>query len=139
MELYLEIMFSRSELSRAERELIAVVVSVLNECNYCQIHHAEALNHYWKNDEKISLLKKDFRQAGLTGREMKLCEYAQSLTLYPAKANETDITEPLKNAGLNDSTILDATLVVAYFNFVNRIVSGLRVEIESDLGAGYNY
>jgi uncharacterized peroxidase-related enzyme len=34
MELYMEIMFSRSELSRAEREMMAVVVSVANGCAY---------------------------------------------------------------------------------------------------------
>lgn len=32
--LYRELMFGRSELSRAERELIAVTVSVANQCHY---------------------------------------------------------------------------------------------------------
>ena len=34
MELYKEIMFGPSELSRAERELLAVVVSRANHCHY---------------------------------------------------------------------------------------------------------
>jgi uncharacterized peroxidase-related enzyme len=34
MELYKAIMFGPSELSRAERELLAVVVSAANECHY---------------------------------------------------------------------------------------------------------
>lgn len=34
MNLYREIMFGSSELSRAERELLAVVVSAANECHY---------------------------------------------------------------------------------------------------------
>jgi alkylhydroperoxidase family enzyme len=34
MDLYREIMFGRSELTRAERELLAVVVSVDNDCHY---------------------------------------------------------------------------------------------------------
>ena len=40
VELYLEIMFSKSELSRADREMIGVIVSVCNKCEYCEIHHA---------------------------------------------------------------------------------------------------
>ena len=36
IDLYLEIMFSKSELSRAEREMMAVVVSVANGCEYCR-------------------------------------------------------------------------------------------------------
>ena len=34
MQLYREIMFGRSGLSRAERELLAVVVSCHNDCHY---------------------------------------------------------------------------------------------------------
>jgi alkylhydroperoxidase family enzyme len=34
MGLYREIMFGTSELSRQERELLAVVVSVANDCHY---------------------------------------------------------------------------------------------------------
>jgi alkylhydroperoxidase family enzyme len=34
MELYKAIMFGPSELSRGERELLAVVVSVANDCHY---------------------------------------------------------------------------------------------------------
>jgi uncharacterized peroxidase-related enzyme len=34
MELYKAIMFGPSELSRAERELLAVVVSCANDCHY---------------------------------------------------------------------------------------------------------
>jgi uncharacterized peroxidase-related enzyme len=34
MELYRQIMFGPSELSRAERELLAVVVSRANDCHY---------------------------------------------------------------------------------------------------------
>ena len=33
-KLYRDIMFKRSELSRKERELIATVVSISNECHY---------------------------------------------------------------------------------------------------------
>jgi len=34
MELYREVMHGESELSRAERELLAVVVSAANDCHY---------------------------------------------------------------------------------------------------------
>jgi uncharacterized peroxidase-related enzyme len=34
LHLYRELMFGRSELSRAERETIAVTVSVINKCHY---------------------------------------------------------------------------------------------------------
>ncbi|MBO6516678.1 MAG: peroxidase-related enzyme [Bacteroidia bacterium] len=139
MELYLEIMFSKSELSRAEREMIAVVVSASNQCEYCQQHHGEALNHYWKNEDRLLRLRSDFRNADLSEREQLLCAYAQKLTLHPGVFTNDDGTSALKEVGISDSAILDATLVVAYFNFVNRIVQGLGVQLEEDAGNGYNY
>lgn len=47
--------------------------------------------------------------------------------------------EELKEAGLDDRAILDAALVVGYFNFVNRIVLSLGVYLEQDEGQGYKY
>jgi uncharacterized peroxidase-related enzyme len=139
IDLYLEIMFTKSELSRAEREMMAVVVSKYNGCEYCQIHHGEALNFYWKNKERITALRKDYTQVELTGRELQLCEFAKSLTLNPGLSKENDLTEKLSEAGLNDSAILDTVLAVSYFNFVNRIVLSLDVTLEADLGTGYKY
>ncbi len=138
IELYMDIMFSKSELSRAEREMMAVVVSVANECTYCQIHHAEAVHHYWKDEAKLAQLKTDFTQANLTNRELALCRYAKDLTTNPGNAQEEDITLVLKNEGLSDAAILDASLVVSYFNFVNRMVLSLGVTLEKDAG-GYKY
>jgi alkylhydroperoxidase family enzyme len=45
---------------------------------------------------------------------------------------------PLKTKGFSDREILDATLVIAYFNFVNRIVLSLGVHLEEDT-EGYKY
>ncbi len=139
MDLYMGIMFSRSELTRAEREMMAVVVSRVNGCAYCQQHHAEALNHYWNDDEKIQQLIYEGTPDFLTPRERALCRYARTLTLEPRKHENLDFTRELKKEGLGDAGILDATLVVAYFNFVNRMVLSLGVELEADHGTGYKY
>ena len=139
MDLYLEIMFSKSQLSRAEREMMAVVVSVANGCEYCQMHHAQALNHYWKNDDKISLLKSEFHQAGLSPREIALCEFARKLTISPDIYKDEQQLQPLRKEGILDNGLLDATLVVAYFNFVNRIVLALGLEVTESEMQGYNY
>lgn len=139
MDLYLEIMFSRSELSRAEREMMAVIVSVANGCDYCRLHHSEALNHYWKSDDKITMLIKDFNHAGLSQREILLCDFARKLTEKPEIYNVPTSLVDLKNLPLSDSAILDATLVVAYFNFVNRIVLALGVESSAEEVQGYRF
>jgi uncharacterized peroxidase-related enzyme len=139
IDLYMEIMFSKSELSRAQREMIAVVVSVANACHYCTEHHGQALLNYWKDEQKLEKLKASPIQAGLKQSELALCRFAKELTLDPGKSKNADPTENLRNVGYSDAAILDATLVVAYFNFVNRIVLALGLELESDGGSGFNY
>lgn len=139
MNLYMEMMYSRSELSRAERELIGTVVSIANGCKYCTKHHAEALNHYWKDDNKIEKLIHESYSEILSLRESLLVEFAKHLTLNPSDHENTDFTQKLKDIQLSDAAILDAVLVSAYFNFVNRIVLSLGLELEADRGKGYKY
>lgn len=138
MDLYITVMFGKSPLKRVQREMMAVVVSRTNDCEYCQKHHAEAVNHYWKDAQKVEQLKEDFKKIELTPIDQALCQLAYHLTKFPGKHTEAEFIQPLKDLGLNDRAILDATLIVAYFNFVNRIVLGLGVHIEENT-SGYNY
>lgn len=139
IDLYLEIMFSRSELSRAEREMIAVVVSVANGCDYCCTHHSEALMHYWKDQEKLNALIEISENEILTEREEALCQFARSLTLHPQSHEQNDYTGRLKEIGLSDAAILDTVLVISYFNFVNRIALSLGLRPSTEESAGYKY
>ncbi|MDN5205543.1 peroxidase-related enzyme [Fulvivirgaceae bacterium BMA10] len=139
MDLYMTIMFGKSPLKRYQREMIAVIVSVNNDCEYCQQHHGEALNHFWRDDERVEQLRNDFTQLELNEVDMVLCEYAETLTANPNSPHEEKFIKRLADLGLEDRAILDATLVIAYFNFVNRIVLGLGVALEEHKGAGYKY
>lgn len=139
IDLYMEIMFSKSLMSRAQREMIAVVVSAHNHCKYCVTHHAEALNQYWKNEKQVALLSMDFSLLALSEQDKTICAYAVALTKYPSNHSTEELIQKMKQLGLTDEAILDATLVISYFNFVNRMVLGLGVELENDQGTGYNY
>lgn len=60
-----------------------------------------------------------------------LCRHALRLTDSPAAIGDRDL-DALRAAGFDDRAIHDLTMVVAYFNFVNRIASGLGVELEEE-------
>lgn len=139
MDLYMTVMYGRSPLTRAQREMISVVVSSANDCEYCKVHHGAALNFFWKDAKKTEQLRKDYTKADLSPQDKLLCEYAWNLTRIPGKINEREHIQPLKDAGFSDRQILDATLVISYFNFINRIVTGLGAELETDGGEGYKY
>ena len=138
MELYLVLMFGTSKLSREERELIAVVASAANRCEYCIHHHSEALNHYWKDSEMIQKLIRDFRTVDLSERKRKMLEYVFKLTETPQDIEKADV-DVLRESGFSDEEILNINLITCYFNFVNRIALGLGVESSSDEVKGYKY
>ena len=59
-----------------------------------------------------------------------LCTYAEKLTRHPSEMGEADIIR-LRELGLDDRAIHDATQVISYFNYINRIADALGVEPET--------
>ena len=57
--------------------------------------------------------------------------------MAPGAMTESDLGE-LRAEGLSDDDILDLTLIVGYFNFVNRIALGLGVSFSEDELSGYS-
>ena len=137
LDLYMALMFGDSPLKREEREMIAVCVSSANNCNYCRTHHGDALNTYWKDEEKIERFKSNWRDVVTNPRHHAMLEYAEKLTRNPDKVTREDV-ELLKKY-FTDREILDIALITAYFNFVNRIALGLGVEVTEEELRGYNY
>ena len=137
LDLYMTLMFGKSGLSRLEREAIAVVVSAANDCAYCVNHHAEALRRYIKDDETLDLLSTADGLETLEPRLSNIVRHAEKLTSAPGAMTESDLGE-LRAVDLSDKDILDLTLIVSYFNFVNRIAVGLGVDFSADEMSGYS-
>lgn len=138
LDLYMELLFGKSPLPRKDRELVAVAVSAANACDYCVTHHAEALEQHTKDAELVRRVAKDPDGAELESRDRALVDYALGLTREPGEDRETAVGA-LRSAGFSDEEILHATEITAYFNFVNRIVTGLGVELEADSERDYDY
>lgn len=130
---YVAAMHRPSPLSRAEREIVGVVVSRANGCAYCQRHHAAGLDRVNKGARPglgDALIAGD--DSGLNERERAMTRYAEKLAREPYAVERSDI-DALRDAGLSDREIHDLAHVIAYFCYANRIVTGLGVELE---GAG---
>ena len=111
-------------LSNADRELLAVVVSSVNRCTYCEISHGAALRTFTEDAVTSDLVASNWRQADLSEREAAMCAYAEKLTLHPAEVTEADL-EPLRAVGLDDHQIVELVQVVGMFNLTNRVSTAL--------------
>ena len=62
-----------------------------------------------------------------------MLEFAARLTTAPGPDHSPGV-ETLKGHGFADEAILHVTLIVGYFNFVNRVANGLGAELEHHWG-----
>lgn len=76
------------------------------------------------------MVVRDWRKAGLNVVDMALCAYAEKLTLNPSAMGADDV-QTLRDLGLDDRAIHDATQIIAYFNYINRIADALGVQPET--------
>jgi uncharacterized peroxidase-related enzyme len=83
-----------------------------------------------RDDTLVKTLKSgELSSAELSTADRELLQYAIKLTKNPASVVESDI-ESLRDEGFDDRGIHDASQVISYFNYVNRIADGLGVELE---------
>ena len=133
-EMYVAALHKPSPLSRAEREMVATEVSRLNGCEYCLHHHNLGLKRLLpdeRHETAANLRQGDL--SGLSDRERAMVLYARKLTSQPQEMKEDDL-KPLREHGLDDRAILDLAQCVGYFNYVNRIVTGLGVRLGESEG-----
>lgn len=136
--LYTQSMHRPSPVSRAEREMVGVVVSRMNGCAYCLEHHAAGLARLLPEGRKIVAERlKAGDDGALSARERAMVTFAAKLTREPASMSDADV-RAMRDAGLSDREILDVCQAAAYFAYANRIVLGLGASLgEGEGGAGH--
>ncbi len=121
---YDELMRGESGLTKAQREMIAVVVSAVNRCHYCIVSHSAALRKLTEDPVLVDQLATGYKVAELEPKERAMLDFAVKLTEASDRCGEEDV-ESLRRAGWSDEEIFDIAQVAAMFNFTNRLASGL--------------
>jgi uncharacterized peroxidase-related enzyme len=123
-DFYDELMRGESGLSKAQREMIAVVVSTANRCHYCIVSHSAALRKLTGDPILVEQLQTNQAYADVDAKERAMLDFALKLTEQSHRCTEADV-DALRDAGWNDEEIMDIAEVTAMFNFTNRLASGL--------------
>jgi uncharacterized peroxidase-related enzyme len=108
------------ELSAAEREMIAVVVSMENGCLYCLVAHGAALREELGDPILADRITLDYRRAGLDERLTAILDFAVKITKEPLECSPEDL-DRLKSLGLSDHTCWDIAEIASMYNFTNRM------------------
>lgn len=109
-----------TNLSAADREMIAVVVSMANGCLYCLVAHGQALREALGDPVLADRITLDWRRAGLDERRSAICDYAEKITLHPTLTTVED-RDRLVSLGLTLEEVWDVAEIAAMYNFTNRL------------------
>jgi len=109
-----------ANLSAADREMVAVVVSAANGCLYCLIAHGAALRDALGDPVLGERISYDWRRAGLDARASAICAYAEKLTLTPREVTQGD-QQALLDVGLTLQEAWDVAELSAMYNLTNRM------------------
>jgi len=120
------IMDGESELTRAQKEEIALVVSGTNGCHYCTGAHSAILGNLGVDNERIESAAKG-SAAGADEKMRAVLEFAKKLTVSPRDISQSD-TNAVSAAGWSDQTIEDVICIVSLFSFFNRLTDGMGIK-----------
>jgi len=125
--MYNDLMLGVSGLSKLEREMIAVVVSSINRCWYCQVAHGAAVRQLSGKPELGEAMVMNWRMADLDARQHAMLGFAEKVAKASAEVEEAD-RQALRDAGFTDRDIWDIASVVGFFSMSNRMASatGMR-------------
>jgi uncharacterized peroxidase-related enzyme len=128
LQLYKVVEACPSGLSPTERQMAALVTSVLNETPHCSSGLVLKLESLGVERRFLERVEADPRATRSSDARLNaIMDYAVKLTLTPGQVIEGDV-EALRAQGLADLDILDLNNMVAYYCYTNRVANGLGLK-----------
>lgn len=117
-----------SPFTEAERELIAAYVSGLNGCRYCHGVHTATAERLGIPSGAIAALLAGDAAAAISDKMRPVLDLAARLTERADGVTKLEI-DAVSAAGWNETAVYHAVAVTALFNYMNRLVEGLGIEL----------
>jgi 4-carboxymuconolactone decarboxylase len=118
-------------LTKAEREMIVVATSNLNQCQYCVVAHGAILRIRAKDPLIADQVAVNYRKADITDRQKAMLDFAVRVSTEAYKVSESDFAT-LKTHGFSEEDIWDIAAITAFFGLSNRLanVTSMRPNAE---------
>lgn len=109
-------------LTKAEREMIVVTTSNLNQCQYCVIAHGAILRIRAKDPLIADQVAINYRKADITPRQKAMLDFAVQVSQSAQLVGDGDI-ETLKAHGFDEEDAWDIAAIAAFFGLSNRMAN----------------
>lgn len=120
---YHDALMEKSEgLSKAEREMIVVATSGINQCIYCVVAHGAILRIREKNPLIADQVATNYRKADITVKQKLMLDFAVKVSQQAHEIQDSDITT-LQENGFSSEEIWDIGSIAALFALSNRMAN----------------
>ena len=118
-------------LSKAEREMIVVATSNVNQCQYCVVAHGAILRIRAKDPLIADQVAINYRKADISDRQKAMLDFAMQVSQSAQEVSEDDIAA-LKAHGFDEEDVWDIAAIAAFFGLSNRLanVTSMRPNVE---------
>src|SRR5699024_4817454 len=116
------LMEKESGLSKAEREMIVVATSAMNQCQYCVVAHGAILRIRQKDPLVADQIASNYRKADITPRQKLMLDFAVKVSQQGHDVGADD-RRLLRDAGFDDENIWDIGAIAAFFGLSNRMAN----------------
>jgi uncharacterized peroxidase-related enzyme len=113
-------------LSKAEREMIVVATSGVNQCQYCVVAHGAILRIRAKNPFVADQVAINHRKADLEPRQKAMLDFAVKVAERSHAIDDKDYAE-LKSHGFSDDDAWDIAAIAAMFAMSNRLANAFSI------------
>lgn len=125
------LMEKSGNLTKAEREMIVVATSNLNQCQYCVVAHGAILRIRAKDPLIADQVAINYRKADISERQKAMLDFAIKVSASAHLVGEADFAA-LKAHDFDEEDIWDIAAISAFFGMSNRLanVTSMRPNAE---------
>lgn len=117
------------ELSPQLKQMIAVVVSKANECQYCVNAHSAALAMMGMSQQQIRQIIENVEAADLPTADALALKLTVKSTRDPRSITDQEM-DHLKKLGYSDAQVVEIFSVSALFTALNKFIDTLQIPID---------
>jgi len=113
-------------LTKAEREMIVVATSGVNDCLYCVVAHGAILRIRAKNPLIADQVAVNPRKSDVTPRQRAMLDFALKVAERSREIDDADY-EALKAHGFTDDDAWDIAAIAAFYAMSNRLANAFSI------------
>jgi uncharacterized peroxidase-related enzyme len=116
------LMDKSGNLTKAEREMIVVATSNVNQCQYCVVAHGAILRIRAKDPLIADQVAINYRKADITERQKAMLDFAMKVSQSAQLVGDADL-DTLKAHGFDEEDAWDIAAIAAFFGMSNRLAN----------------